>query len=244
MRRRMPWTTASSRPDRRGRNKRGSRGPRSDLHLRPAFDLGQQRRPAITSAGNDSPISRLDCLEGIRSSRWRVVNGCSPMSTRHACKRNRRSSGVSGPPIETFRGVVDREATLLLLALTSSTHILCGNHSAVGAQTEELVTLADKKDAVYWKAFGTWMQGWLCAASGKAVEAAQILILGMTAWRSTGATLALGVSRATFDLATNGLEPDLSLPDLVLPGPDRRPSWRLSGRVYFSSPSCSAAPIA
>jgi membrane-bound lytic murein transglycosylase B len=27
---------------------------------------------------------------------------------------------------------------------------------------------------------------------------------------------AVGVSRATFDLATNGLEPDLSLPDLVL----------------------------
>jgi lytic murein transglycosylase len=29
---------------------------------------------------------------------------------------------------------------------------------------------------------------------------------------------ALGVSRATFDLATRGLEPDLALPDLVLPG--------------------------
>ena len=85
-------------------SERGSRGPRSDLHLRPAFDLGQQRRPAITSAGNDSPISRLDCLEGIRSSRWRVVNGCSPMSTRHACKRDRRSSGVSGPPIGNFSG--------------------------------------------------------------------------------------------------------------------------------------------
>src|SRR5271169_3580443 len=28
---------------------------------------------------------------------------------------------------------------------------------------------------------------------------------------------ALGVSRATFDLATNGLDPDLSLPDRALP---------------------------
>ena len=35
----------------------------------------------------------------------------------------------------------------------------------------------------------------------------------------------LGVSRATFDAATRGLEPDLSLPDLVIPGrPDRQPS--------------------
>ena len=36
---------------------------------------------------------------------------------------------------------------------------------------------------------------------------------------------ALGVSRATFDLATRGLEPDLTLPDLVLPGrPEKPPS--------------------
>ena len=35
---------------------------------------------------------------------------------------------------------------------------------------------------------------------------------------------ALGVSRATFDLATNGLEPDLSLPELVLPGRPQAPS--------------------
>jgi lytic murein transglycosylase len=34
---------------------------------------------------------------------------------------------------------------------------------------------------------------------------------------------ALGVSRATFDAATRGLEPDLSLPDLVIPGRVERP---------------------
>ena len=32
-----------------------------------------------------------------------------------------------------------------------------------------------------------------------------------------------GISRATFDLATRGLEPDLSLPDLVLPGRPEKP---------------------
>ena len=35
---------------------------------------------------------------------------------------------------------------------------------------------------------------------------------------------ALGVSRQTFDTATRGLEPDLSLPDLVIPGRVERPS--------------------
>src|SRR5277367_191080 len=34
---------------------------------------------------------------------------------------------------------------------------------------------------------------------------------------------ALGISRATFDTATRGLEPDLTLPDLVLPGRPERP---------------------
>src|SRR5450631_2142953 len=34
----------------------------------------------------------------------------------------------------------------------------------------------------------------------------------------------LGVSRATFDAATRGLEPDLSLPDLDIPGrPEQQP---------------------
>jgi lytic murein transglycosylase len=35
---------------------------------------------------------------------------------------------------------------------------------------------------------------------------------------------ALGISRATFELATRGLEPDLTLPDLVLPGRPERPA--------------------
>jgi lytic murein transglycosylase len=41
---------------------------------------------------------------------------------------------------------------------------------------------------------------------------------------------ALGVSRPTFDLATNGLEPDLALPDLVVPG---RPQGTPRGQAEF-----------
>src|SRR5436305_7716600 len=41
---------------------------------------------------------------------------------------------------------------------------------------------------------------------------------------------ALGISRATFDTATRGLEPDLTLPDLVLPGRAERPP---SGQPEF-----------
>ena len=41
---------------------------------------------------------------------------------------------------------------------------------------------------------------------------------------------ALGVSRATFDMATRGLEPDLSLPELVIPG---RPERKEPGQPEF-----------
>ena len=35
----------------------------------------------------------------------------------------------------------------------------------------------------------------------------------------------LGVTRPVFDAAFAGLEPDLSLPDLALPGRDQTPVW-------------------
>jgi predicted ATPase len=76
-----------------------------------------------------------------------------------------------------------------VLALTSLTHILCGNRVTAETQTNELVSLADEKNAAYWRAFGIWMQGWLWALTGKAAEAVQMLNSGMSAWRSTGATL-------------------------------------------------------
>jgi lytic murein transglycosylase len=43
-------------------------------------------------------------------------------------------------------------------------------------------------------------------------------------WSQWPAAQRLGVSRTTFDAATRGLEPDLSLPDLVIPGkPEKQP---------------------
>jgi len=52
---------------------------------------------------------------------------------------------------------------------------------------------------------------------------------------------ALGVSRATFETATRGLEPDLSLPDLDLPGraPPGQPEFVLSPAEYLADGSIS-----
>src|ERR1700688_3172198 len=63
-----------------------------------------------------------------------------------------------------------------------------------------------------------WLAG--AAASPAAADAA------FTQWLATLWPQAqqLGVSRATFDLATRSLEPDLTLPDLDLPGKQGSPT--------------------
>jgi lytic murein transglycosylase len=58
---------------------------------------------------------------------------------------------------------------------------------------------------------------------------------------------ALGVSRATFDAATRGLEPDLSLPDLVLPGrppaPERQAEFVLTPADYLKEPAIARLAV-
>ena len=83
------------------------------------------------------------------------------------------------------------QASTLMYALghASFTHIFCGNYTAVNAQLDEAVTLADEKSALAWKAFGMMHQGSLLALTGQASNAAQITTSGISAWRSTGSTL-------------------------------------------------------
>jgi class 3 adenylate cyclase len=74
-------------------------------------------------------------------------------------------------------------------AATSATRIHCGNYAAANAEADEVVALADQKSAVYWKAFGMMNQGCVLALTGKASEAVQVMSAGITAYRSTGATV-------------------------------------------------------
>ena len=69
------------------------------------------------------------------------------------------------------------------------THILCGNYAAANAAFDELVALADEKGALFWKALGMMNQGCVLALTGKASDAVQMITSGITAFRSTGATL-------------------------------------------------------
>jgi predicted ATPase len=82
-------------------------------------------------------------------------------------------------------------AATLMYALSHAQlpYIFCGNYVTASALGDELVALANEKNAPIWKGFGTLNQGLLFALSGKATDAVQITGSGLSAWRSTGSTL-------------------------------------------------------
>jgi predicted ATPase len=67
--------------------------------------------------------------------------------------------------------------------------ILRGNYVAANAEANEVVALAVEKGAMLWKAGGMAFQGCVLALTGKPSDAVHMITSGITAWRSTGATV-------------------------------------------------------
>lgn len=67
--------------------------------------------------------------------------------------------------------------------------IQCGDHATAAAEAAELTALAEQKGTLFWKALGIAMQGCLAALTGEPAEAVDMIGSGMSALRSTGATL-------------------------------------------------------
>ena len=82
------------------------------------------------------------------------------------------------------------QAATLMFALfhTSIPYTLCGNYAAAAAHAQELVALAEEKGALLWKAQGMVSQGCMLALTGSASDATEMLISGIAACRTTGAT--------------------------------------------------------
>ena len=82
---------------------------------------------------------------------------------------------------------IEHVATLMFaLALTSLTHILCGNYAKANAVCDELVHLAHEKGVLYWKAHGMLAESHLSAMTATASDAVKMMSSGITAWQSTG----------------------------------------------------------
>jgi predicted ATPase len=84
---------------------------------------------------------------------------------------------------------IGQAATLMAaLGTTALTQLVCGNYKATGSLVDELLVLAREKDAAYFKAVGTLLQGDLLGLTGKG-SAIQTISSALAALRSTGATL-------------------------------------------------------
>jgi predicted ATPase len=70
----------------------------------------------------------------------------------------------------------------LLFAL--QTEARCGNYASAKAQLDELLALADEKNAQFWKTLGATHQGCVLALTGKAAEAIATIKLGLAAIQS------------------------------------------------------------
>jgi len=88
------------------------------------------------------------------------------------------------------------QASTLMVALFSAslTCALCGEYAKTNKLADELVVLADQKDAHFWKSFGILLQGWIFGLTGNALKAVQMLTSGISALRSTGANATLPIS--------------------------------------------------
>jgi predicted ATPase len=107
--------------------------------------------------------------------------------------------------IKNARKIGQAAALLYALFPTALTYLLCGNHAAAAAHAQELVALGEEKGASFWKTAGRILQGCVVAQTGKASDAVPIINAGISALRSTGATvfrpLALSfLARANIDL--------------------------------------------
>jgi predicted ATPase len=85
---------------------------------------------------------------------------------------------------------IDQAATSLNASLAIYAVIFCGNYAAAKAKADEVMTLAEEKGASMWKAAATAYQGLIFALTGKASDAVQKITGGISAFRSTGATVA------------------------------------------------------
>jgi class 3 adenylate cyclase/predicted ATPase len=96
---------------------------------------------------------------------------------------------------DAARSVVDardagQAATVMAaLAITSLTHIQCGNYGLAKEQLDEVCTLADEKSAMFWKVGTMLLIGCVSVLRGKAADGVQTIGSGLQAWRSTGASL-------------------------------------------------------
>jgi predicted ATPase len=127
------------------------------------------------------------------ATRFAVDIGVSILSFRSLalwCLGYPQAARTDGDQVLRHARECDHAAMLMhALANVPFTHLWSGNYAVANTLAQELVALADEKGAPLWKALGMMHQDSVSALTGKASHADQLTTSGITAYRSTGATM-------------------------------------------------------
>jgi class 3 adenylate cyclase/predicted ATPase len=147
---------------------------------------------------------------------------------------------------------IDQAATsMFALFHATSPSVCCGNYAAASAFVDELDRLADEKGALFWKALGMLMRGYILALTDKASDAVQITTSGLAALRSTGSTVWLPLwlsylaaahsERGQLDEAWRCIDEALTLVDKTKERWFEAEVNRIAGEIALKSPEPDVA---
>jgi predicted ATPase len=139
-----------------------------------ALGYGTDYRPLATRFGQDIQVATLSFRSLVL---WLLGYPAAALDDADAAIKDAREIG---------------HAATLMYTLNQTTmfvHIPCGNYTTAKAALQEVVTLAEEKGALSWKALGILNKACVLTLTGKAADAIEGFISGMTLYQTTGATI-------------------------------------------------------
>jgi predicted ATPase/class 3 adenylate cyclase len=91
--------------------------------------------------------------------------------------------------LKDAREIHDAATLMFALVQVTLSHFFRGDYAVANTLADEMLTLADEKGALPWKARGMLLQGCALVLNGKASGAIQLITSGLSSYRTTGATL-------------------------------------------------------
>ena len=98
--------------------------------------------------------------------------------------------------LEDAREIAQAATLMVALFCASLVCTLCGKYAQATALSEELIAVAEQQGALFWKSFGTSIQGWVFGLTAMPLDAIRMLTSGISALQSTGARATVPISLA------------------------------------------------
>ena len=133
-----------------------------------------EHRPLATRFGQDLRVVALFCRSWAL---WLLGYPEAALSDAEHALKDAREIGHAG-------------SLMFALAITSRHPYFCGNYATANTHPKNSSLWRTKKAPLLWKAVGKMNEGSILALTGKASDAVQTSIAGITAWRLNGTTVA------------------------------------------------------